>query len=1247
MRNIYTPFALTAILLLSSCANYKMHLQGEQFQPEPTNLGQPEHIMYLIGDAGDADLDEVPPAVKFLGKKLKEAPKNSSVVFLGDNIYKDGMPGKKSKKRALAEHRIDVQLDILKDFKGKPYFLAGEKDWTKKNPRKGLEREEDYIQDKLDKGNVFRPGKGCSGPDMEELSDNVTAMFVDSEWYRMNWLREKELNEGCDVKSREVFDWFLLNEFKAERRKNIVVLMHHPLYSNGEHGGRFTVKQHIFPLTELPGLEKLYIPLPLIGTVSTFLRMAAGSTQDNSHPNARALKHAMESNAVRNGEYIFVGSHDQSLQYIQAAGQHHIVSGAGSKTSPVGNGKGMQFGYGKEQGFSILKFYPEGEVYLEMWTANPDGEDGKLVFSRQIKGKLPLYESKLPTGFPEFEAAKDSVTLALNPAIKNKPVHNFFWGAHYRKAYVTPIKVPVLDLSKFQGGLTPVKRGGGGQTNSLRAVDTKGREWVVRDMLKDESRTLPYPYNETFAKDVFADQFTAANPFAAFVVPKLADAVNVYHTNPRLFYMPKQPKLGDYNDQYGGSIYLVEERAGDGWGDLASFGNSDELISTFDVQEKLQKDHKYRFDGPWTVRSRIFDNLLGDWDRHGDNWRWAEFKDKKKDIVMYRPVPRDRDQPFSLYDGLLPGIIRHTVPFARQLRIYKKNVDNIKWQNYNSKYFDPYFLNQNDWSVWEKEAKFIQDNLTDTVIDHALQDFPPEAYQMFGHWVADRLKGRRDNLVDIARELYLLVSKKVDIIGTNDQDYFEVERLDDEHTRVRMYASNKQGEKKELVYDRTFLTSETKEIHLYGLDQEDRFHITGNVNKGILIRCIGGLDDDYFTDESKVGGLCKKTKVYDTKDENHLSLGSEAANRTSNDPVMNTYDDRSWDTEHNFGLGFPFVAGNPDDGLALGGGYVYTTYGFKKSPFSTKHTISGKFAFETKGFDITYAGEYLNALGKWDVLALAKIQGPLYTRNYFGFGNDSPFVLGDDGKGEDYVRVRQQLYGAYPSLRRRFGENFSLSLGGTAEFVEIEDTKGRLVNKDSLDAKIRKEVFDGQVFGGGELQLNFINLDNPVAPTQGITFNASAGWKTNLEETDRSFGYFGGSLGIYIGNKRIVVASLVGARHATGDAEFYQAPTLGARTNLRGYRNERYTGNTVFFHQNDVRLRLFTLNNYIMPFSLGILGGYDYGRVWSDKVDEPDDWHNAYGGGLWLSPFNLAVLNFSIFESDDGLRFEFRGAFAF
>ena len=54
-------------------------------------------------------------------------------------------------------------------------------------------------------------------------------------------------------------------------------------------------------------------------------------------------------------------------------------------------------------------------------------------------------------------------------------IHNFFFGKHWRELWGTPIKVEVLDLDKFAGGLTPLKRGGGA-TNQIIKISGEGWE---------------------------------------------------------------------------------------------------------------------------------------------------------------------------------------------------------------------------------------------------------------------------------------------------------------------------------------------------------------------------------------------------------------------------------------------------------------------------------------------------------------------------------------------------------------------------------------------------------------------------------------------------------------------------------------------------------------------------------------------------------------------------------------------------
>ena len=150
-------------LFLIGCATYQ-----EQYHSSVTNWkiennqidSDISHTFYLIGDAGNAKKDTPLTHFNLLKQELNSASKNSTVLFLGDNIYEKGMPKKSDPDRALAEHRLDVQLDLVKEFNGQPIFIPGNHDYYS-NGIKGLEREADYIKDKLDNKDAFLPKNKC------------------------------------------------------------------------------------------------------------------------------------------------------------------------------------------------------------------------------------------------------------------------------------------------------------------------------------------------------------------------------------------------------------------------------------------------------------------------------------------------------------------------------------------------------------------------------------------------------------------------------------------------------------------------------------------------------------------------------------------------------------------------------------------------------------------------------------------------------------------------------------------------------------------------------------------------------------------------------------------------------------------------------------------------------------------------------------------------------------------------------
>ena len=84
------------------------------------------------------------------------------------------------------------------------------------------------------------------------------------------------------------------------------------------------------------------------------------------------------------------------------------------------------------------------------------------------------------------------------------------------------------------------------------------------------------------------------------------------------------------------------------------YGGASKSINTPELIEKLLKNHKHVVDQEYVVRARLFDLLIGDWDRHDDQWRWGEYEHgTDSDKKLYRAIPRDRDQAFFKNDGFL------------------------------------------------------------------------------------------------------------------------------------------------------------------------------------------------------------------------------------------------------------------------------------------------------------------------------------------------------------------------------------------------------------------------------------------------------------------------------------------------------------------------------------------------------------------------------------------------------------------
>ena len=803
-------------------------------------------------------------------------------------------------------------------------------------------------------------------------------------------------------------------------------------------------------------------------------------------------------------------------------------------------------------------------------------------------------------------------------------------GKNYRDVWGMDIEVDVFDIGTEKGGLTPIKKGGGMQTKSLRMKASDGKQYVLRSIEKYPENAIPPLLRKTIAVSIVQDQISASHPYGALVVPYLAEAAGVYHTNPKVVYIPDDPRLGAFRETFANTLALFEERPAKDWSDADFFGNSDDLINTFDVLKKLKKDNDNYVDQKFVLKSRLFDLVIADWDRHDDQWRWASFKDHKG--KMFRPIPRDRDQAFFLNEGVLPKIAsrRWAVPKVEGFN------NEIRWTPglaFNARYFDRTFLTNLSREDWLSTAKTIQANLTDEAIDEAIRKWPDDVYEKTGKRVISRLKSRRDNLQQYAIELYEFLSREVEITGSDKDESIDVERLNNGDTKVTVSKISKKGNIKQTIYERAFRSGETKEVRIYGHGGEDQINISGNSKNKTRIKIVGGEGDDTFIDESSKGAS-GNIKIYDNKNTIVQDGNSGLKKRLSDETAIHNHNRLAY--KYNVLFPLAYWQFNKDDGLFLGGGFIYTKNGWRKNPYASKHRLSGDFAFATNAFNIKYNGEFTDVIGSWDLNLVADISNPFSVNNFFGLGNSS--VNDHRNRSIDYYRLRyeSQLYRV--TLSRQLGAFAKFSIGPQFLGFEVQEQNNKFLTDDPNPGVDVNGLFeDTRNYSGVFASFEVDTRDSKQLTTRGIYWNNELESLEGLSTFASSFTRLMSEISFFYSLKfpaRLTIGTRFGIAHNLGDFEFYNANILGGRSNLRGFRRTRFYGETAFFHNADLRLKLFSFRSYLFPGQFGVHAFHDIGRVWLDG-ESSNKWHRGAGGGIWIAPLGQAVISFSLAYTDE------------
>ncbi len=334
--------------------------------------------LLLLGDGGKPTPDE--PVLKTLRKWAEKDATKTTIVFLGDNMYPEGMT---ERKKHQATERLMPQLTVVKTAGAHGLFIPGNHDWSngKAKGYSALLAQEKFINDALTQKPTFLPPGGLPGPAVLELpkvNPAVRLIVLDTHW----WLHLHEKPQ----KSPES----VIKELSAllDTALPVVVVGHHPLETYGPHGGFFDWKSHLFPAREIN--KWLWIPMPILGSAYPYWRKHLyKSDQDMSGTHNKYMVTQLNSAfAIRNATHpnppllIYASGHDHSLQVLKNKHVDYLlISGAASsqKVTEVTSGENTMFAH-EHTGFMAVDFFTNGQVLLRV--VEPEGKG--VLFHRWL-----------------------------------------------------------------------------------------------------------------------------------------------------------------------------------------------------------------------------------------------------------------------------------------------------------------------------------------------------------------------------------------------------------------------------------------------------------------------------------------------------------------------------------------------------------------------------------------------------------------------------------------------------------------------------------------------------------------------------------------------------------------------------------------------------------------------------------------------------------------------------------------------
>ena len=819
----------------------------------------------------------------------------------------------------------------------------------------------------------------------------------------------------------------------------------------------------------------------------------------------------------------------------------------------------------------------------------------------------------------------DSVSVAPGAHYAAGGLHQFFFGNEYRTLWKTPVRVPVLVLRTYAGGIRATKLAGGNQTKSLRFVARDGSEWVFRSVDKDKV-TLPPRFEGTVVEDITRDQISSAHPTGPLVAARLLEAAGVLHPDPVLVVMPDDPELGEFRDEFAGRLGMIEEYPSVPEG-RPGFAGAREIIESEDLLHRLNTDPGFRVDATSLLNARLMDMYLNDWDRHFGQWKWARISGNPSGPWI--PIARDRDKVFISYSGVIPNLTRmvsaNIVPF-------KGTYPSVRGLTFNSLDFDRRMLAGLEKPVWDSVARELTTRLSDSVIEYAVAALPPE-HRSSAPKLIERLKQRRTGLPETANRFYALINTVVDLHAT-DQNDRAIIQLSNDTVLVTLRGGQGQGQE---YFRRHFAGHETQEIRLYLHDGDDRAEIRGSAERTIPLRIIGGNGNNSMVDSAIVGGSRETVHLYDQGTVTGLTVAPDTM-----------FDRRPWIWERGAlvppgkdrGQKIAPILGfsvHGDYGIMPRFGISKYQYGFGKRPYARRVALAAQYSTKLDAWRIELLADQRREHSALFFLVLGGMSEMEVIR-FHGLGNQSQGVTGDE-----FFDVDQRQWLAQTAIAWSLGPRSDIRIGPLAKYTVTNDIPNRFITAN--------QPYGSGKFGeaGVGVALHHDLRDQQRYPTKGVLVDLAANYFPALWDVESSFGSTSASVAAYLQLPlplRPTLAIRAAGKKLFGDFPYFESAFIGGGGSVRNLDAQRFAGDGSLAGTAELRVPLASFS-FILPLDVGVFGLVDAGRVYLDG-ESPGGWHTAAGGGFWIGVLDpTSALSFAFTNNQERTGVFIRAGLAF